>query len=125
MTLTPRLLALALYCAEQALEDRKGGKPPGVSKTGWESELIRALQLAVATSDSGTEFDCGEPQSEPGAQWSARQAAEFLGCSDRQVRNLAAAERLPAEKVDGTRWSFKENDVRAYKGDTTNGRRAS
>ena len=124
MTLTPRQLELLLWCAGDVLHRRQRGEFPGVQP--WNLEVIRALKAEIdaARSNSGSDSECSEPEWESGTQWSARQAAEFLGCSGRQVRYLAKAQRLRGENVDN-RWIFNENDVRAYKGDepTTDGQR--
>ncbi len=113
MTLTPRLLGLALYCADQELKRRRGDKPPPRRPIqGWESELVRALELEVSTSDYGSAFASGGEQFEMKAPISARQAAEILRCTTRYIREIA--DRLDGMKI-GARWVFDENTVRDYK----------
>lgn len=41
-------------------------------------------------------------------------AAELLGCSPRNVRKLAEADRLPGNKI-GNRWQFNRDDVEVFR----------
>lgn len=116
--LTPRQWRLVLYCASEELRARRGGKAPVQS---WNAELIRAVELEMATSESGSEFDCGNEQSEPKVPISARQAADIIGCSSRYVRDIAR--ELRGVKVDG-RWVFDEDDVLAHAEGQKHGRLA-
>lgn len=47
-------------------------------------------------------------------QITTTQAAEILGCSDRNVRSLAQRERLPGVKK-GKPWFFNRDDVEVYR----------
>lgn len=111
--LTPRLLRLALFCAEQELRARER-KPlaPKPQVQGWESELVRALELEVATSASGSGIGCMPGQSAAKAPIGVREAAGILRCTTRFVRQIAP--ELGAVKVSG-RWLLDEVEVLAYK----------
>jgi excisionase family DNA binding protein len=121
--LTPRLLRLALFCADQELKARQRKPlPPKPQVQGWESELVRALELEVATSASGSGTGCMPGQSEAKAPISTRQAAEILRCTTRYIRDIAE-DRLDGVKV-GSRWVFDEDVVRDYKERQRNARLA-
>jgi excisionase family DNA binding protein len=120
MTLTPRQWRQLLFLSAEELRERRAGKPPGVQS--WNAELVRAVELELATSEAGTEFDCGNEQSEAKVPISARQAANILECSDRYVRDIAK-EKLGGVRVGG-RWVFNEDDVLAYAEGRTNDRAA-
>ncbi|WKG03062.1 hypothetical protein [Mycolicibacterium sp. HK-90] len=109
MTLTPRLLRLALHCAQQELDSRAGGAGPRVQS--WNAELVRALELELATmSRSGHRFDDETAASD---SWlTAQQVASRLGLSKRQVTRLAGA--LDGELIAG-RWLFPDTAVAEYK----------
>ena len=47
-------------------------------------------------------------------QITTTQAAEILGCSDRNVRSLAQRDRLPGVKK-GKPWFFNRDDVEVYR----------
>jgi len=123
MTLTPRLLRLALYCADQELKARRGDKlPPKRPIQGWESKLVRALELEVSTTADGSVKPCGNASSEVKVPISTERAAEILRCTTRYIREIA--ERLDGVKV-GSRWVFDEDTVRAYREKQRNARLAS
>lgn len=121
MTLTPRQWRQVLYCTAEELRARRAGKTPGVQS--WNAELIRAVELELATSASGTESDCTDVSSETKAPIGVRQAAAILDCSTRYVRAIAE-EKLGGMQVDG-RWLFNEDDVMAYAKGQKHGRIAS
>lgn len=111
--LTPRLWGFALYCANQELRRRRGDKPPPRRPIqGWESELVRALELEVSTSAIGSAAPCGDEQSET-VLISASQAAVILRCTTRYIGQIAE-DRLGGVKVAG-RWVFDEDVVREYR----------
>lgn len=116
MTLTPRLLRLALYCASEELNariDPDNPKQPGPQP--WNGELVRALELEVATaamSGAGHESEAAGTESEYDAWISTAEAAEILGWHIRKVRRRAAD--LEARKVAGT-LTFRESVVRAWR----------
>jgi hypothetical protein len=110
VSLTVRLLSLALYCAQQELDARRNGKVPGVLP--WNAELVHALELeVVAMSDPGHGSVCTGTELTHDVHLSAREVAEVLGCTDRQVRRIA--NDLDGEFVDG-RWIFPQAAVREY-----------
>jgi hypothetical protein len=117
--LTPRQLRQLLYCTAEELRARRAGKSPGVQP--WNAELLRAVELELATSESGSEFDCANEESQAKVPISARQAADILCCSTRYIRDIA--ERIGGVRVDG-RWLFDEDDVMAY-AEGNDGRAAS
>jgi hypothetical protein len=117
--LTPRQWRQVLFCCAEELRERRAGKTPGVQP--WSAKLVRAVELELATSESGSEFDCGNGQSEAKAPISARDAAEILRCTTRYIRDIAE-ERLGGVKVDGIGWVFNEDDVLAYAEGRNNGR---
>jgi excisionase family DNA binding protein len=120
--LTPRLLRLALFAADQELKARRGDKlPPKPPIQGWESELVRALELEVSTSASGSATGCTPGQSEAKAPIGVREAAEILRCTTRFVRQIAP--ELGAVKVSG-RWLIEEAEVMTYKERRRNARLA-
>lgn len=113
MTLTPRLLQLALHCAQRELDSRAHGAGPRVQP--WNAELVRALELELATmSRSGHRFD---DKAAPSESWlTAQQVASRLGLSKRQVTRLAGA--LDGEIIGG-RWLFPTaavNDIEQARG---------
>lgn len=116
--LTPRQWRLVLYCVGEELRARRAGKAPVQS---WNAELIRAVEIEIATSESGSESDCAGEESEPKVPISARQAADIIGCSSRYVRGIAR--KLGGVKVDG-RWVFDEGDVLAHAEGQKHGRLA-
>jgi hypothetical protein len=117
--LTTRQWRQLLFCTAEELRARRAGKAPGVRP--WNAELVRAVELELATSESGSEMDWGHEQSEAKVI-SARQAADIIGCSSRYVRDIA--DELGGMKVDG-RWVFDEDNVLAYAERRRNGRAAS
>lgn len=42
------------------------------------------------------------------------EAARILGCTNRNVRNLADRHRIPGHKVSG-RWQFNRHDIEVYR----------
>lgn len=44
----------------------------------------------------------------------AKTAAELLGCTERNIRDLANRHRIPGRKVAG-RWQFNREDVEVYR----------
>jgi len=120
--LTPRLWGFALYCANQELRRRRGDKPPPRRPIqGWESELVRALELEVSTSAIGSAAPGGDEQSET-VLISASQAAVILRCTTRYIGQIAE-DRLGGVKVAG-RWVFDESTVREYREGQRNARLA-
>lgn len=118
--LTPRQWRQVLFCCAEELRERRSGKAPGVRP--WNAEIVRAVELALATSGSGTEISCGHEQSKAKVPIGVRQAAEILGCSSRYVRSIAE-EKLGGVRVAG-RWLFDEDDVLACAERHRNGRAA-
>lgn len=110
--LTPRLRERALWCAQRVLAAREAGEYPGRPQR-WNYELVKALELWVATSGAGTGTPCGDGQSEAKVPISTRQAADIIGCSSRYVREIAA-EQLGGVQIDGGRWLLNEDKVRVY-----------
>lgn len=107
LTLTPRHIRLALYCAAEELRARRDGGKASVLP--WNAELIRALEHQLTVSDSRHGSEYGTPVSET---WiSAREAAEQLGLSKRQTQRLAAD--LDGRFIDG-RWLFPLSAVTQY-----------
>lgn len=123
MTLTPRLNRLALFLAEQELRTRKGEpvapRPP--QPIGWEAELVRALELEVATSATGSRTACRPAQSDKKEPIGVDKAAEILRCTTRFVRQIAP--ELGGVKVSG-RWLLDEDEVIAYQERLADERRA-
>lgn len=112
--MTPRLWSLALWCANEVLDARRGGEAPGVQQ--WNAELVRALEHehAVALAHSRQENDCCAQSSErdDDDDWvCTADAAAILGCSARTVQRRAAD--LDGQLVAG-QYVFRESDVRAY-----------
>ena len=117
MTLTPRLIRLALYCAGEELRARHAGKARVLP---WNAELIRALQHQLALSESGHESGCDTEESEI---WiSAREAATQLGLSKRQTQRLATDH--DGRLIDD-RWVFPANAVADYAKGRSDGRRTA
>ena len=96
-----------LYCCAEELRARRAGKAPVMP---WNSEILRAVELQVATSEAGSRTACTAAQSED-ASISARQAAKILRCTSRYIRHIAV--ELHGVRVDG-RWVFDEGIVRDY-----------
>lgn len=119
MTLTPRQWRHALFCAAEELRARQAGKPPGPQP--WNAELLRALELEIAVSESGRDSADAQQDSEVDRWITARQAADILGLSKRQTQRLAAD--LQGERVDG-RWQFRRSTVMAYAEGREDGRLA-
>jgi hypothetical protein len=118
VTFTTEELRRMLYCCAEELRARAAGKPPGVRP--WLTALVRRLELEVAVSRSGHEFDCGEPQLET---WmSAREAAIELGLSKRQTQRLS--DDLDGQFVGG-RWVLPRSAVMAYAEGRRDGRNSA
>jgi hypothetical protein len=67
MTPTARHWGLILWCVEAVRESRATGKRVPGPLMAWNSEIVSVVKQEVATSDSGSEFECGDPELEPGA----------------------------------------------------------
>ena len=99
MTLTVRHLRLALWCANEELRARAAGKLPGVQA--WNADLVRALELELAVSQSGHRDDGGEEDWDPQAWMTAAETAVVLGMSKRHVNRIA--ESLGCKDIGGRR----------------------
>lgn len=118
MSLTPRLLRLALWCAKQELEARGNGKTPGVQQ--WNAELVRALELELAVSASGQSKGGELSGLDHDEEWiGTAEAARILRWYERKVRRRAPD--LDGRKVSG-QLVFRASTVRAYAEAVTNGR---
>lgn len=111
MSLTERQLEQAIWCAGQELGARRAGKPPGVRP--WNAELIRALELELATASSSRQDGCRDPSdSDHEDQFiGSVRAARILGWTVRQVQRYAAD--LEAEKISG-KLVFRTRNVIEY-----------
>ena len=111
MTLEPRLLKNALWCVGQEFDARKRDKR--VSRTGWEAELIRALELEIRTTEDGSATAATGADSKATEKLiGSRQAANILRCTPRYIRDIAEQE-LGGVWCEG-RWVFDEQVVRNY-----------
>jgi hypothetical protein len=120
MTLTSRQWRQVLFCTAEELRARRAGKAPGVQP--WNAELVRAVELELAVSESGHD-SVGDQQHWEADRWiTARQAADILGLSKRQTQRLAAD--LEGHRVDG-RWQFRQSTVMNYTEGRQDGRAAS
>lgn len=120
MTLDERFLRLALWCANQELTARRGGKTPGVQP--WNAELVRALKLELAVSGSRQDDVVGVQLSKHEEWIGCRDAATILGWTTRQVQRRASG--LEGRKTSAG-WIFPASVVEEYAKGLTNDRLAS
>jgi hypothetical protein len=109
VSLTSRVLKLALYCAGEELRARHAGKPPGVQA--WNAEVVRALELEIAVSTSGQETGWETAGLNHDRFLTARESADIIGVDSRTVRRLAADLE---GRLCGRQWMFPEAVVREY-----------
>ncbi|MFI6366040.1 hypothetical protein ACIBG0_25165 [Nocardia sp. NPDC050630] len=87
----------------------------GSTDSGRVHELATAIESELAISAVGNAGNANKSESEiadgTSALIGAKEAARLIGCTDRQIRNLAAD--LDGRKVDG-RWLFNRRVVLAY-----------
>ncbi|WP_139334571.1 helix-turn-helix domain-containing protein [Mycobacterium colombiense] len=98
-----------LYCCAAEDRARKAGKAPGPQP--WLSNLIRRVELDIATSADGSDGGCGSAGLVEKTPISVEEAADLVGCSTRYLRYIAAD--LDGVKVSG-RWVFDSEVVRDY-----------
>ncbi|MCW2652678.1 MAG: hypothetical protein JWR32_3654 [Mycobacterium sp.] len=126
MTLTPRHLRQALWCAGAVRESRATGKPVPGPLLAWNSEVVRALELEVALSSTRQprqQTDCESAELRDAVAWvGAALAASILGWDLRKVQRRASD--LSGRKVAG-RWIFPETIVREYTAVVTDERRSA
>lgn len=101
-----------LFCVGAVQRGRREGRLPGNPHAGWLIDLIRRLELEVATmSHSGHGSGCPQPESEATAWVTASEAATIIGLSKRQTTRLA--QELDGEIIGG-RWLFPLQAVAEY-----------
>ena len=112
MTLTPRHLRNAIYCATQELIARENGTAAANARPHpWNGELIRALELELAVSAAGQE-DSADQSSSNHEHWiGSEQTAGILGWNVRTVRRHR--NDLGGRKIGGA-LMFPESVVREY-----------
>ena len=88
MRLTPRLLGLALWCADRELQGRRDGSRPGGVRE-WNAELVRALQFQLTLSQSRQSGSTGVQPSKDDHWIGTRDAAAILGWPTRTVQRRA------------------------------------
>jgi hypothetical protein len=77
----------------------------------WTRACAGANAVDLVTRTTVADANGASPSAERPALWSVCDVAGHLKISEAQVRNLAAAGALPAQKV-GTSWIFFQNEVR-------------
>jgi hypothetical protein len=108
MTLDDATVRTAFYCCSEVLRRRiRCGEPVPQ----WLKDHHAHLYNAVVLSRPGHRPGAVEPELKAEKLIGAREAADILGMSKRQVQRLAAD--LDGQIIDG-RWLFKERTVLTY-----------
>lgn len=108
MNLDGANLETAYYCTAREIRRRQLTGQPVPAPV---QKLFDRLDLEIRVSHSRHESDCDTRQSEPDKWIAAREAADILGCSKRQVTRRASD--LDGEIIGG-RWLFKLHTVLEY-----------
>jgi hypothetical protein len=117
MTLTLRVIRLALFCSEEELKARRKGKPPGLAD--WNHEVVAELAREVAMLSSQQSEQCGQSDLENESDWiGSQQVSRILGWNIWTVQRRA--NDLDGRKVAG-KYVFRESAVRDYAEALTDG----
>jgi excisionase family DNA binding protein len=98
----------AYYCAAALIRHRQRSGEPIPD---WLRRHFGQLDAQIRASQSGQEWDCGAEELSQDKLITAREAAQVLGCSKRQVQRLAGD--LDGQIIGG-RWLFSSSAVAEY-----------
>jgi hypothetical protein len=102
-------LRAAYYCAADVIRTRQRAGQPIPQ---WLRQHFAHLDSLISSaSQLGRESDAGGEQLDPDKLITAKEAADMLGCSKRQVQRLASD--LDGQIVGG-RWLFRQSSVTPY-----------